>query len=284
MSAELVSPAPKRALLFGTVPIVHEWLDKHWKLRQIDLGERLSDFVTKGAAQTMAKAGASDLQHHHLVGLLDELYAAIHSNWANAPNRKGGPKSGPTKNWRWKLCPNFTGAVWKRDEVELERHLAAMCIREAADDRWANQIPTSSGFCGPTSGRTANIDLAHWAEDSRRLTIVEMKANTSNPPNTAFQLICYALLMLLARRESTILVADPRWRAEEQNIVLKVFAPEEFYYGFSLDWFERALNKALPVFDGHFVEFSFRSFPDPRWRPKTSDDVLLRLNTSYPWA
>lgn len=204
--------------------------------------------------------------------VINSLWRQIASNWVEAKCQTRGEN-----NWRWnqhRETQRTAGEVW------LERTFIRMC-----SDSWANQIPTSSGLnatdesveedrkpggpeedsSGKSEGQAGNIDLAHFDESAKTLTLVELKVMADNPVSAAFQITRYALALVLARHvhPKCPLITNETWIGAKRAD-LRVFAANEFYdrvkgpRRYDLDWFEKALNEAVSEFGlQHELQMSF---------------------------
>lgn len=141
----------------------------------------------------------------------------IASNWlaCNADANRDRSR----QNWRWELQSQINPAN-RSPEVVLERALA-MAGKSGGSSDWANQIPVASGLvAGATDGRRA-IDLG-LRSGERIYELIELKIASDTPLYAAVELLGYASLLLLARRN------PPNNRPELLNakrIDLRVLAP-----------------------------------------------------------
>jgi hypothetical protein len=106
--------------------------------------------------------------------LIGELLARINENWI-ATDR---PVARSCENWRFAKMLAID-ADNRSPEKRLEKAIVL-----AADDSWANQIPTASGLLD-SSGRQCNIDLAK--RQSSEYWLFELKCESDHPISAAMQ-------------------------------------------------------------------------------------------------
>ena len=274
-------------LLSGTAEIINAKLTKILK--------HPARFDTIETALKLKRPGGD------MDGIIDALWRQMASNWVEAKCQKRG-----TRNWRWdqhRDTQRTEGEVW------LERYFIRLC-----NDSWANQIPTSSGLnasteeieddrkpggaaddsSGKGEGQAGNIDLAHYDAAAKRLTLVELKVSADNPVAAAFQIVRYAIALILARhihaKLPIITDAKLRWMTAERAD-LRVFAANSFYDrekggSYDLDWFETELNKSVKEFGKqHELEmsFAFRRY-DLNALPADKDSLLDQLRTAKVYS
>jgi hypothetical protein len=252
---------PPKNIVDGTDEIIRDAINALTKGREW--------FWTKTTLDELSKIAPPDAD---LEPVILRLWEKIESNWkaVDPINQRGGGAS----NWRWKLLPSINYEENESPETRLEKALALALKR----DRWANQIPTSSGLISSTSDRKRNIDVAHWDGDTT-LTLIELKIASDTLLFAAFEIILNSLLLCLARKYATqIKMVDPVW-SKATKAHLRVVAPAAFYRdgdkARSLGWFEEKLSAAVSGFGSKLppparleMDFGFRVFD--------LSDVLLR--------
>ena len=231
--------------------------------------------------------------------IVKALWRQMASNWVEAKCHTRGKE-----NWRWnqhRETQRIEGEVW------LERTFIRLC-----SDSWANQIPTSSGLnakdenvdedrkpgepdedsSGGGEGQAGNMDLAHFDESAKTMTLVELKVTADNPVAAAFQITRYALALVLARHvhEKCPIITDSKWIYAE-CADLRVFAANAFYDrekggSYDLDWFEGKLNDAVAEFGSRHslkMSFAFRRY-DLRALPGDEAALSNQLRTGRVYS
>lgn len=143
------------------------------------------------------------------------------------------------RNWRWSLQPQI-GAANRSPEVVLERAIALACMNAGRSD-WANQIPIASGLVTGAAGGRRAIDLAQ-RRGGRAYEFIELKIASDTPLYATVELLGYASLWLLARRE------PPTHHPElldAEHIDLRVLAPAVFYSRFKLAELEQSVDRGI---------------------------------------
>jgi hypothetical protein len=150
--------------------------------------------------------------------LIGELLARINENWI-ATDR---PVARSCENWRFAKMLAID-ADNRSPEKRLEKAIVL-----AADDSWANQIPTASGLLD-SSGRQCNIDLAK--RQSSEYWLFELKCESDHPISSAMQILRYGLLYVFWRDH-----IDELMRSIERppllaatTVHLRVLAPTNYY-------------------------------------------------------
>jgi hypothetical protein len=231
--------------------------------------------------KSCAKADASSL----CTGLMT-LHLRLSEKWRDctAKNTKAGQSS---SNWRWKADPfdydqdERKKAGTKKDfEVQFERETAIQ-LNKWSSNKWANQVPVASGFIASRNDHKTALDFAHYNAEAKEITMFELKWASNDPLYAAFELVRYAFMLLIARREhpDKIKTAGEQWRQAER-VKLAVAAPLGLFYEkhfptgkrASLITFQKNLSTALEesrIFDTlSFGGFAFRWFPD--WKTGTN--------------
>lgn len=162
---------------------------------------------------------SQDVTDWDATGLLDALYSQMLQN--RDPDREPS-----CENWRNKPQLNISKGNKSR-ETCLEKSVALLASNYMPG--WFNQVPTASGVAGPNAGKKANVDLAHWCEDTARLRLVELKWTDKSPSynqfsKTVFQIIQYAL--------SYIYFRSINWHTEimhAKQVDLEILAPSPYF-------------------------------------------------------
>jgi hypothetical protein len=201
------------------------------------------------------------------------VHTVIASNWlaCNADANRNRSR----QNWRWELQSQISPAN-RSPEVVLERALA-MAGKSGGSSDWANQIPVASGLvAGATDGRRA-IDLG-LRSGERVYELIELKIASDTPLYAAVELLGYASLLLLARRN------PPNNKPELLNaerIDLRVLAPAAFYAPFDLVALERSVDRGVQSLghdEGIELSFRFDVLPDSLSGPPLPEGAeILRL-------
>lgn len=199
------------------------------------------------------------------------VHEVIAANWSAGGASENKDRS--RQNWRWTLQPQIGGAN-RSPEVVLERAIAAACAAAGRKD-WANQIPVASGLIeGASDGRRA-IDLAQRMDDGSYV-LIELKIASDTPLYAAVELLGYASLWLLARKDPP--ATNPLLLAAER-IDLRVLAPSAFYAPFKLRTLERAVHDgicSLGAANGVQLSFAFDVLPSAiTTKPMPPGDMLL---------
>lgn len=191
------------------------------------------------------------------IDLAKAVYTIIASNWlaSNADANRDRSR----QNWRWELQTQISPAN-RSPEVVLERAVARACESAGSSD-WANQIPVASGLvAGAADGRRA-IDLG-LRRGERAYELIELKIASDTPLYAAVELLGYASLWLLARRN------PPSHQPElldAERIDLRVLAPAAFYAPFDLMALERSVDRGVRSLgreEGVMLRFRFDVLPD----------------------
>lgn len=207
-----------------------------------------------------AALGIARLRHRsalHSLVVTDDIdlarlvHTVIASNWMASDADANRDRS--RQNWRWELQSQISPAN-RSPEVVLERAVA-MAGKASGVSDWANQIPVASGLlAGAADGRRA-IDLGLRLGD-RAYELIELKIAGDTPLYAAVELLGYASLLLLARRNPPNNQPD---LLNAERIDLRVLAPAAFYAPFDLVALERSVDRGTRSL-GHDegLELSFR--------------------------
>lgn len=203
-----------------------------------------------GIANVRHKSALHSLNFPDDVDLAATVYETIAANWLAGDADANKDRS--RQNWRWTLQPQI-GAENRSPEVVLERAIASACAAAGRTD-WANQIPVASGLIrGASDGRRA-IDLGQRRGEGH-YELIELKIASDTPLFAAVELLGYASLWLLARKDPP--AARPALLAAER-IDLRVLAPAAFYASFDLHGLECRLSEGLQLLGrSHGVRLSF---------------------------
>jgi hypothetical protein len=192
-----------------------------------------------GIANVRHRSALHSLNIPDDVDLAATIYATIAANWQAGDADANKDRS--RQNWRWTLQPQI-GAENRSPEVVLERAIASACAAAGRTD-WANQIPVASGLVlGASDGRRA-IDLGQRRGEGH-YELIELKIASDTPLFAAVELLGYASLWLLARKDPP--ATRPALLAAER-IDLRVLAPAAFYASFDLRGLERRVGEGLAV-------------------------------------
>lgn len=201
------------------------------------------------------------------------VHAVITSNWlaGNADANKDRSR----QNWRWELQSQI-GPANRSPEVVLERALA-MAGKSGGISGWANQIPVASGLvAGATDGRRA-IDLG-LRRGERAYELIELKIASDTPLYAAVELLGYASLLLLARRNPP---SNQPELLNAERIDLRVLAPAAFYAPFDIAALERSVDRSVRSLgheEGIELSFRFDVLPDSlSGSPLPEGAEILRL-------
>lgn len=301
MNSDFAPVDPPKKLLQGTVECIRKCLETEGEVPAGKFAKRLMPIVSKGVTDHFSKHGSRGLTVARLRILLGELADTIQKNWESSGAARGGARNADPNNWRWGLCASYPKAspekIERREhrcETKFERELAQMLESRPTERSWASQIPTCRGIPTSRDGSGQNIDLAQWDKATKRVTLIEIKVRRSagksdSPLSAAFQVVCYAFLLRLARvsnggiRMAKMKDANSTPWEEAHEVSLRVIAPACFYAPHQLYWFEEQLDAALRSFecgaDLKFTGFAFRAFPDSDgWHPQSERELLDLLD------
>jgi len=251
-----------KSILHGTDLLVDPWLGLTSKGKP-------PLFRHKSAALQLSKRKNIPSSH----GFLTSAYSHIDHNWHRA--LKNGKYSKSKENWRFEKRTDMSPKN-SSEEVSLER-----AIVRAADDHWANQVPTSSGLVGRSSDKTRNIDLVHHDGD-QNFTFIELKVESNNPLFAAIEILLNGLLFIWSRNNASTLYDDgllpPVLTAK--SVTLCVLAPIEFYDCDRLDLTNlcQSINQGLESLEYRSeipCSFEFSALRD-KFNPKDSPQRLLQ--------
>jgi hypothetical protein len=209
-----------------------------------------------GIANVRHRSALYSLKIPAEVDLAATVYETIAVNWLAGDADANKDRS--RQNWRWTLQPQI-GVENRSPEVVLERAIASACAAAGRTD-WANQIPVASGLIpGASDGRRA-IDLAQRRGEGH-YELIELKIASDTPLFAAVELLGYASLWLLARKEPP--ATKPALLAAER-IDVRVLAPSAFYAPFELKELERNVDEGLQALSGNHganLSFAFHVLP-----------------------
>jgi hypothetical protein len=191
--------------------------------------------------------------------LIDQMRGRIQDNLAD-PEARWRTMGSSRENWRWKKNLTFAPRL-RADEKTVEKLVAANC-----GECWVNQVPTASGLLDPTSETHCNIDLVcRVGENSYEF--IELKYDDSTPLFAAFEILKYALLLLISRERHDDFKYSPDWNplVWASAVKLIVLAPPGYYDPYSLQWLEKEFNSALALFSTRelALQFAFERMPWP---------------------
>lgn len=172
------------------------------------------------------------------------------------------------------------GADNRSPEVVLERAIAKASVAADRND-WANQVPIASGVLGPSAERRRAIDLVHKRAEGH-FEFVELKIASDTPLYAAFEIISYAGVWLLSRRD-----ACGKELLEAKRVDLRVLAPAAYYRPYTLGRIEEVLDQELREYAeprGATLSFGFDVLPDS-FAPLTSyadDELFAMLDGRHP--
>lgn len=185
--------------------------------------------------------------------------------------------------WRFEKRPNFVPHHPGRETV-LERSISVY-----KDDKWANQVPTSSGF-RRQGGGTRNIDLVFESADSN-FVFYELKVglNAGDAFSAAFELLGYGLLYIYSR--ASLAFYKERHLMKARAVDLRVLGTCGYWDEQKAEWGAEKLEKfkQLKQFQGAIsrklnrlvsdclleckMDFGFYTFPeDFSWSVADKDD------------
>ena len=202
----------------------------------------------------------SEKQPENLDGLvlLENLYQQIVENRNKYKDNYNKPPS--LENWRFTKIPCIADEN-KSPEVVLERS-----IIKAADDRWANQVPTSSGLVGPHADKRRAIDLV-FKRDEGHFEFIELKINADTPLFAVMEITIYGLLYIFSRNHMQKLgyTKEEKYILTAEQVGLKVLVPVDYYQEYKLRFLERMIDKGLENFlaSGDFsMNFRIEMLPE----------------------
>lgn len=140
-------------------------------------------------------------------------------------------------------------------EVRLEQAIAG------SGPGWANQIPICSGLVGPSADRRRAIDLVHRVGEGH-FEFIELKVASDTPLYAAIEIIGYACVWLLARRDDAVPTSE---LLSADRVDLIVLAPASYYARYRLDRLAAALDGELAELGtsaGVRLSFRFEILPD----------------------
>jgi hypothetical protein len=207
-------------------------------------------------------------------GVVRAIHEQIARNLRLAGQR--GIVSSSRENWRWCRPQPHIAEHNTSAEVNLERAIAAACLRAGRQD-WANQVPVASGIVGPAADRRRAIDLVHQVGIGH-FELIELKIASDTPLYAAIEIIGYGCVWLLARARRSP-EANALLGADKLDLI--VLAPGAYYAPFQLDKLEALLDAELAALgerNGVHMAFRFERLPDQLVQPSLlGDDTLLEL-------
>lgn len=229
------------------------------------VNEQLSlreNYTTETACRDLSKGPLSKFDGGKFVA---GMFKLLDVNWSRILDAATEISIGK-QNWKFRRVSKISDKN-KRPEERLERSLIAAC-KELGREDWWNQIPVMSGVMG----RRSTVDLVHQKARAA-FDFIELKATDNETPlSAAIQVTKYGLVFLLSRRDKDRerLGYTDRPLLDADHVTLCVLAPASFYSGYSLSWFERAINdgfRKLGSKHGVKLAFKFLKFP-PRFDPR----------------
>ena len=174
----------------------------------------VTKFASKSAALSLSKRGY-DAQAATLV---PSLFERLNQNWAIATSTKC---SRSLENFRWPYPKTDLTKGNPSLEVSLERELIGALVA-AHRTEWSNQVPLISGIAGPHAFKRRAVDLVRKHNDDC-FEFVELKIDSDTPVSAAIEVLTYALLWLLSRRDRQTLgyLASPILKARSLRLSLR---------------------------------------------------------------
>ena len=130
----------------------------------------------------------------------------------------------------WSLRRKRDRLTSEGKETMLEKAVA-MLADNGHMPGWFNQCPVASGIGGSNANKRSCVDLVHWSgEESRRLTLVELKWGTSTPTGAVQQILRYGAVYLMCRMHPKPLRVVSRRAMSATHVALRVVAPRQDYH------------------------------------------------------
>ncbi len=188
--------------------------------------------------------------------LAQSLYDRLLENWS-----KRSIQNNPSRqNWRFTRVQKFSQGN-SSPEVTFER-----CLVQAADESWANQVPTSAGVFSSSADTRRSIDLVHRSARGN-YDFIELKIASDTALYAAFEVMDYGLLYAFCRTHAKLLGYQPGFSPllSADKIGLRVLAPRAYYRfptgAAALGWLDVLMNAAaqrLAEIAGSNLEMDFR--------------------------
>src|SRR4029077_2233546 len=238
-------------VLSGTEEIINCWMTFEKKSRQ---------YVHKSACQELSRRGSCG----DAVALIEDLYNKIDANWMERKR----VKAPSTENWRYEKMQGVA-----RNNKSPEKQLERGIVQLLGDD-WVNEVPTASGLTSSHALKRANIDLVHRISPAC-YEFIELKIESNHPLYAAIEILRSGLLYIHARahQEKMRYSSNNNELLKADEVRLRVLAPERYYCGYDLGWFEKKLSAGLAQFVAAAVrasqlrgsrlkvDFKFTAFP-----------------------
>lgn len=210
----------------------------------------------KKACQYLSKKSPKKLNGKKLFQMMCDQIAR---NWDRS---KGTHNTQPSKE-NWRFTKNQSPKNNKKSpEVGLERN-----IIKIPDERWANQVPTSSGLVGPRVDKRRAIDLV-FKRKKLEFEFIELKINANQPLFAAIEIIGYGMIYHFTRNHLNDLgySNSDKEILKAKHIHLKVLAPRDYYEPYDMRWLEEMLGRGLMEFHSSKewkMDFRFERLPEP---------------------
>ena len=164
--------------------------------------------------------------------------------------------------WRSKELWRLDGPrkVPEGGEKRLAYHLCNL-----ASDLY-REIPAASGVVDWDGQRNklANLDLVREIAPAAEYELIELKIASDTPEYAAATLVRYALLYVLARSQAPAELRKARPILQATKVVLRVWAPAEYYDGFDGRCLQTAISDGLRTVTAGLIDgFRFMSL-DPQ--------------------
>jgi hypothetical protein len=221
-------------VLSGTEEIINCWMTFEKKSRR---------YLHKSACQELSRRGSSG----DAVALIEDLYNKIDANWMERKRVKAPSK----ENWRYEKKQGLARNN-KSPEKQLERSIV-----ELLGQNWVNEVPTASGLTSSHALKRANIDLVHRIRPAC-YEFIELKIVSNHPLYAAIEILRSGLLYIHARANQEQMkyssIDNELLKADE--VRLRVLAPDHYYCGYDLGWFEKKLSAGIAQFVAAAVQTS----------------------------
>lgn len=171
--------------------------------------------------------------------------------------------------WRSKELWRLDG---RRKVPEGDEKRLAYDLCHLAPDLY-REIPAASGVVDWDGHRNklANLDIVREVAPAAEYEFIELKIASDTPEYAAATLVRYALLFVLARTQAPAALREARPILQATKVVLRVWAPPEYYDGFDGRRLQEAISDGLRILTAGLIDgFSFISL-DPQSGRK--DDV-----------
>lgn len=154
---------------------------------------------------------------------MDDIFEIVERMEANCPR----PRSTSRALWRLRHETNI-GERNRSSELMLERAVAMLAVRGHMPG-WFNQCPAASGIGDSAKNRKSSVDLVHWDEEERRLSLVELKWRSNTPTDAVRQILRYGAAYLFCRLHRDTLPVGSRQAMTARHVVLQVTAPARYF-------------------------------------------------------